>query len=60
MFHLSKQRTQEIAATIQILEMITKMEVSSPLFVGVPSLSSMTLMNLEEYIMIPNLIGTPS
>ena len=40
--------------------MITKIEVSSPLFVRVPSLSSMTLMNLEECIMIPNLIGTPS
>jgi hypothetical protein len=41
--------------------MITKMEVSSPsLFVRVPSLPSTTLMNLEEYIMIPNLIGTLS
>jgi hypothetical protein len=41
--------------------MITKMEVSSPSFTGrVPSLSSMKLMSLEEYIMIPNLIGTLS
>jgi len=37
------------------------MEVSSPSFNGrLPSLSSMTLMSLEEYITIPNLIGTLS
>jgi hypothetical protein len=54
---------QEIAVkkNIEKEQMITKMEVSSPSFTGrVPSLSSMPLMSLEEYIMIPNLIGTLS
>ena len=56
-----KTNNQEIAVKNIDKQMITKMEVSSPSFTGrVPSLSSMKLMSLEEYIMIPNLIGTLS
>jgi hypothetical protein len=45
----------------EILETITKMDVSPPRFTGrLASFSSMVLMSFEEYIMIPNLIGTLS
>lgn len=45
--------------------MITKIEISSsvldPLFTGrLPSFSSITLISLEEYNIMPNLIGTLS
>jgi hypothetical protein len=45
----------------ETLETITKMDVSPPRFTGrLASFSSIALMSFEEYIMIPNLIGTLS